>query len=1366
MQEGDESDGWPQGGKSRPPEESQLETALRGQEDSDFGDSFLKEVVRGPVVVRRPFPGERLGGWDGRRFEFLQELGAGGMGWVARAWDAQLQRVVALKFLLPRQELAELALREARVIARLDHENIIRIFDVSEWRRPPGEPRIPFLVMEFLDGESLAQAMRRERPGLRHTLEIMSAVAAGLAHAHEHHIVHGDLKPSNVFVTHKGVVKLLDFGLARFIDPSTSSIPNLPMAGTPPYMAPEQWRGEALDEHTDIWAAGVMLYEMLTGALPYPSTSLEELRAKVLSPEPVPLLREHHPELPWALESLLAVALAKEPSKRLLSASELQEELRELEEYLRPGHRPARALAPQRRQVTLVSCRLEGLVHLARQLDPEDFGECEAAFHRSFSKVIHQHGGFVTLCMGNEALACFGYPVTREGDSERAVHAGLLLASSVLQALQERLPQESLSSLAVKVGIHTDMVVLDGFSQEVRGSTPSIQGEAPKVATWLASQAGLGEVVLSQETHTLVHRAFETRLLGARALEGARSVRVFRVVGARQTVSRFDRTLAASGSLSPLVGRERELGELLAYWEVSRRGNGGFVLLSGEAGIGKSRLIQELLERVPQAHALQLRLQCWSQFSTSAFHPIIELVQRLFVSPKRSPQENLRMLEARLVRWELKQVQVHLLASLLSLPVAETSPHRRLTPEREMEEVLEALELLLLRTSQVRPVLLVVEDLHWADPSTLKLLGSLSERVERAPILGVLSARPEFRPPWPPRPDFHPLVLERLTAPCTLRLVKEVARGRTLPEPVLEQLVARTDGVPLFVEEMTHALLEGGSVVPIPTTLQELLLARLDSLPRRQKELAQLCAVVGRSFTRQLLSRLTRMSEASLRRDLLGLVTAGLLQRNEESTGIGYQFRHALIQEAAYQSLPRTARRQHHQRIAQTLVEHFPDVVESRPELLAHHYTEAGEPQPAISAWMKAGLRASQSYANQEAVSHLTQALKLLRGLLPTPERSQEELELLLALGLPLVQLQGYRSPEVERTYIRVLELLREGGDVLSQLKLPYWGAFAYFFTQKKYQEAHGVAEFLVLLGERQHCADLLSLGHRMMATDFFTWGHMPVARQHIELALAHSGDGRELARHRMLAVKYWINPRAMALAFSSVIRSVLHEPGLARQQAREAVELAGKLGHPHTCAGVLTYAAIGAQIRREARSTLEWTEPCLALAREHRFRLWLWWSTILKSWALAWLGRAEEGLDLMLVALSEWERSGVLIGTPHNFGMLADIYLKLGRAEEGLVAVQRALAPTQLPAGERAWEADLHLIRGQLLLLRDRDAEAREEFLVALQVARRQGARLYESWAQARLAGQSEGLGLPPDGLSPHSGTMHPLGQGDEPLP
>ncbi len=1311
------------------PEERELEV-----EDLDFGDSFLEEVVRtSPLMMRRLGAGERLGGRDGRRFEILEPLGEGAMGQVFRARDEELQRVVALKLLFPREEHADLSLREARAIAKLDHENIVRIFDVSEWSVAPGLPRVPFLVMECLEGESLAALLARERLALPRALELMRGVAAGLAHAHSHHVIHRDLKPSNIFLTTLGGVKLLDFGLAWVgAGNGGGGVPHLPMAGTPPYMAPEQWRGAAVDARTDVWAAGVVLFEMLTGELPYPSHDLEELRARVLSPEPVPLLRERRPELPWEVEALVSVMLAKEPAQRLLTAAELGDELRELEEHLRPGRRVSRAVAPQRRQVTLVSCRLEGLVELAEVLDPEDFGELEAAFQRRASLVLQRQGGFITLCMGDEVLACFGYPLAREEDSERAVRAGLALPEAVHAALRERLPPGPPPRLAVQVGIHTDMVVLDDILPELSGRTLTIQGEAPRVAAWVARQAGPDEVLVSQVTDTLVRRAFETRALGPRSFEGRRDMVVLRVECPRRVVSRFERVRAGTGALTPLVGREEELRRLLGHWEAVRGGQGCFVLVSGEAGIGKSRLIEELRERVGEEQALWVRMQCWASFGTSAFHPVIEALQRSWLRPELPPRENLRTLELLLEGWGLSPLQRRLLAALLGLPVAEDSPHLRLTPERRKEELLEALSLLLLRSAEARPVVWVVEDLHWADPSTLQFVGWLLERVEHSRVLGVFSARPEFRPPWTHHPCFHVLALERLQGAFAARMVKEAAGGRPLSEELLAQLVERTEGIPLFAEEMTRAVLEQGPSPSIPVTLRELLLARLDALPRRQKELAELGAVVGRSFSPELLTWVTGAGESSLRRDLVGLVTAGLLlPPQEELRETDYQFRHALIQEAAWQSLPRRTRREYHRRIARALEEHFPEVVETQPEVVALHYTEAGVLTPAIRYWRRAGLLASQRSANQEAVSHLHQALRLLRSLPESGSLTREELQLLLALGIPLTQVQGYGSPEVARTYARVRELFREVGDSLPHLELNIWGAFAYYFARTLYSEAHEVAELLVDLGQRQGDRELLALGHRMMATTCFAWGRMAEALMHTEEALRCSDF--DLEEHRRLAVRDWVNPRVAALAYGTLVLSAVGQFKRAECFTREALELAERIDHPHTLAFALTYCAVGCQLRDDARQALVLAERGRALSSEHRFLLWLLWCNLLRSWALSELGRPQEALVLMRQGLERWERMGPRSGKPHNLGMLASIHLRLGQAREGLALVEQALEVPER-TGERNYSAELHRLRGELLRRLGREAEAREAFLEAIRLATEQEAQGYARRARESL--------------------------------
>ncbi|WNG16713.1 protein kinase [Cystobacter fuscus] len=1297
-----------------------------GLDDSEFDDSLLRAVADGPALFRKPAIGERLGGSDGRRFEILGELGQGGMGQVFRARDAELQRVVALKFFRPRADAGangsslELLRQESRAIARLDHENIIRVFDVAEWVGASWEPRIPFLIMECLEGESLASLLRRERrPGVRRALEVMEGVAAGLAHAHERHVLHRDLKPSNVFISPQGRVKLFDFGLAwsRLAGDAASAF--LPMAGTPAYMSPEQWRGGAQDARSDLWSAGLLLYELLCGELPYPYDGLDALREHVTSSEPVPSVRLRCPEVPEEVEALVASLLAKAPEARLPSAHQLLARLRQLQEGLGPWREEPRAVVPQRRAVTLMSCLLVGAQGVSETSDPEDLSELEATFHKRCSEIIQAHGGSITSCMGEEVLACFGYPVAHEEDAEHAVAAALELSAD---------------GLTLQLGLHTETVVLDDGLPQLHGRAPTIQGEAPRIAAWLARQARPGTVVLSPATHALVRPAFDASPLGERSFEGlskARSMPLWRVERARETVFRFDRTLAA-GALTPLVDRDEELRRLLGFWKEAQEGRGSFVLLSGEAGLGKSRLLEELRQRIPPSSCILLRCQCWSQYTQSAFHPIIEMMQGLLrLAPEGSPQDNRRVLDARLTQWGLDEEQRELLAAFLSLPSGGAAPRFPLSPEQRKERTREALTALLLHQSRTRPVLALVEDLHWADPSTRELLDMVLSRMEHARVLVVASTRDaDGSGLHAERLSFHHLALNRLPAPLTARLVCEAA-GTALPEETVHLLVEKTEGVPLFVEELTHQVAAGGSVPSLPLTLNGLLLARLDALPVRLKTLAQLCAVVGRGFTRTLMTSLTRREPSSLREDLGALVTAGLLQRSEDvEEGVAYQFRHALFQEAAYQSLPRGPRRHHHRRIAQALEEQFPKVVQTQPELLAHHYTEAGVPTRALVYWRSAAQRALQRSANQEAVNHLNQALTLLGTQPDTPQRTQQELQLLSLLGIPLTQVRGLRAPEVKRTYARVRELIPLVGDALPTLEVSYWGSFSYSYCRAEYREAYTLGEQLVEVGSRQRHQELLVLGYRMMANILFMWGRMREALDYAERAVACSDFSLE--EHMRLAVRHWVDPTAVALAHGALIQSVAGNHDRALRWGRDARLLAERIGHPLTHAYVLLYSAVASQFQGDARRTLALAEACLELVREHRVRLlveWVMWVGMLRAWALSELQLPEAGLAQMRLGLGRWRLVGLHAAIPHFVGLLAQVHLRRRRPQEALRAVNEALRWVE-STGERFFEAEVYRVGAQAWRELGDEARALEFLERAVHIAREQGAGLFEQRA------------------------------------
>ncbi|MCY1074703.1 protein kinase domain-containing protein [Archangium lansingense] len=1301
---------------------------------SDFEDSLLLELRQSEPLHGLPLPGARLGGPDGRRYHILAWMGGGGMGQVFRAGDETLQREVALKFLLPRSGFEAEALREARAVARLDHENIVRIFDVSEWRSSPDEPGLPFLVMECLEGEPLSALLKRGRLEVRHALEVLEGLATGLAHAHERGLVHRDLKPANVFLTPTGTVKLLDFGLSHLLASSDRRVPLLPGAGTPGYMAPEQWRAGLQDARTDVWAAGVVLYEMLTGELPFPLATLLELRERVTSEEAMPPVRARNPEVPSEVESLLATALAKDPARRFPTARELRQELHELRARLaRPGFDESGPVTRQRRRLVLLSCQLTGLSGLAGRLDAEDLGDLEVGFHQECDEVIRWHGGSVNLAMGGEVFACFGCPQVREDDAERAVRAALHLAHAVPELLQRKLPHLSLAGLGTKVGLHTDRMVLD---------TRAMQGEAPRVVSWLASQAGPGEVLVGEATWRQARGAFETESLGARTftgLMGPTPLDVHRVLREREVRVRFDRTLVAGG-LTPLVGREPELRRLMELWDAAREGRGAFVLLRGEAGLGKSRLLQELRERVPPETALRLRFQCWSSPGASALPPIAEGLRRPFqFSPGGSPQQHLEELEARLGAMDQPRENIQLLGLLLALPVPEGAPVYRLTPARRMEKTYEALRDLLLCVARQRPVLLAVEDLHWADSSWLELLGHVLERVEGARILVVLSARPEFQPAWPSRPWLHQLTLERLPDGLATALVKEAAHGTPLPEQTVRALAEKTDGIPLFIEEMTRLVLEGGTVDSIPVTLHELLLARLDMLPSGRKTLAQAGAVVGREFSLALLATVTGREETDLRRELGGLVDAGLLLEEQEgSDEPDYQFRHALFQEAAYQSLPRDERRRRHQHIARVLEERFPAVVKARPEVLAHHHTEAGELALAIPYWCQAGVRDIQRLANPEALAHLTRAQELV-GKLPEAERDAgEELTVFAARGLALVHVRGYNSPEAARTYARALELLRRMDEFPPQVELCIWSLSTYYSMRAEHHLCRELAERVVRLGERQKNQELLAMGYQMRAATFTDQGRFRLALESSELALACVRS--DLARD-------WDAPLAVhpagLLAVAASILSISGRLEQARRYSREALEQLRRIDHPPTTALVLTNTALACQLRREVQQASRFSDETIAICSGRSHEGWLTWARVLQGWVLAELGQPREGLALIHQELARWRRSGIRSRLPNFLCVLAGAHLRLGQLREGLVAVDEALSEAR-ETGEHNMEAELYRLRGELLHAGGQEREARDDFSRAITVAREQEALLFELRATVSLGRLLRDTGQP----------------------
>ena len=692
---------------------------------------------------------------------------------------------------------------------------------------------------------------------------------------------------------------------------------------------------------------------------------------------------------------------------------------------------PVTAPEAERRQLTVMFCDLQGSTSLSQQLDPEELRDVIRSYQEVCAGAVSRFDGYIAKYLGDGLLIYFGYPQAHEDDPQRAVRSGLGIIEDI-SALNDRLRDEKGLELVVRVGVHTGLVVAGEMGSGDTLETLAIVGETPNIAARLQETAEPNTVVISDVTANLIQGFFVCDSLGSPELKGlSEPMELFAVLSESGAQTRFD---IATAHLTPLVGREQEVGLLLDRWEQATEGLGQVVLLSGEAGIGKSRLIEEVTERLGEAPQIR-RLRCSAYHQNSALHPVLECLEgRLGFEREDSAEERLGKLERALIKVDFPLSEaVPLLSVLLAIPLAERFPALTTGPEVQRERTRELLvALLLLDTHEDQPVFLVVEDLHWADPSTLAVLGLLLDQAPTAKVLALLSFRPEFTPPWPSRAYVTPIMLSRLTRRLAGEMVGRLTGGKTLPEEVLSQVAAKSDGVPIFVEELTRMLLESdllkevgdhyeltGPLAPlaIPSTIQDSLTARLDRLSSA-REVAQLGAVLGREFTYEMINSVSPLGEKLLGTHLQELVRAEFLYQRGLPPDAMYTFKHALIQDAAYNSLLISRRQQYHQRTARVLEEGFSDIVEIQPELLAHHYAEAGFADEAVSYWQRAGERALANYAHEEASNHFERALISRQVPLSgtEPAADSDAAELLFGLGRSrLARLSGRSTRELAR---------------------------------------------------------------------------------------------------------------------------------------------------------------------------------------------------------------------------------------------------------------------------------------------------------------------------------------------------------------
>jgi class 3 adenylate cyclase/predicted ATPase len=1093
-----------------------------------------------------------------------------------------------------------------------------------------------------------------------------------------------------------------------------------------------------------VQSKGRVAYRALKRRFEIDDEYLEDLKAELIDAEQV-ARDEEGKVLVWAGKEQRAPHEEEESSKPQSARLALHSLL------------PAARAEGERRQLTVMFCDLVGSTALSEQLDPEELREVVGRYQEACTAVIQRYAGHIAQHLGDGLLVYFGYPVAHEDDAQRAVRAGLeIIAALQSSPLQHRqLPQP----IQVRIGIHTGLVVIGEIGSSEKREILAL-GETPNLAARVQGMAEPDTVVMSAVTQRLVQGLFECEDLGPQTLKGISvPVSVYRIIRESTAQSRFE--VAVSTGLTPLVGRDEELTLLQRRWTQAKEGAGQVVLLSGEAGIGKSRLVQTLKEQALAEGTTRIEFRCSPYHQNSALYPIIDHLYRLLQFQREEPpQVKLNKLQQTLATYRFPQADtLPLLATLLSLPQAEGVPPLTLSPQKQKQKTQEILVAWIMAETQKAAVYCAWEDLHWVDPSTLEVLTLFLEQIPTTRVFSILTFRPEFTAPWSPRSYFTQLTLNRLGRPYVEAMVEKVTSGKSLPADIVQQIVTKTDGVPLFVEELTKMVLEsglvreengryvgthGGASIPplaIPSTLQDSLMARLDRLAP-VREIAQLGSALGREFSYELLQAVSSMDDASLQQGLRQLVEAELVYQRGLPPHATYLFKHALIQDTAYQSLLKSRRQQLHQQIAQVLAEQFPETVETQPELLAHHYIEAGLKEQAIPYWQKAGQRASQRSANVEAIVHLSKGLELLKMQPDTTERSQQELRLQLALGVPLMATKGYSAPEVEQTYARSRELCQQSGET-PQLFPALFGLVAFHLVRGEFQTARDLSEQLLRLAQSvQEPALLVSARHALGQALFFQ-GELVSAREHLARGIAVYDP----QQHHSLALLYGTDPGAHCLLFIAQVLWHLGYPDQALKRVYEALSLAQKFAHPFNLAFALNTVAAIHQFRREIEATQKRAEETIALCIDQGFALVLAIGTIRRGWALVQLGQGEAGTTQIRQGIDAHKACGAILGRSYYLLQLAEAYGKAEKVEEGLTLLAEALE--LIDKGGRVLEAELYRLKGELTLQQANqkskgkrkkgvrssspqppsgaEREAEQCFLKAIEVAQRQQAKSLE---------------------------------------
>jgi class 3 adenylate cyclase/predicted ATPase len=988
----------------------------------------------------------------------------------------------------------------------------------------------------------------------------------------------------------------------------------------------------------------------------------------------------------------------------------------------------------ERRQVTVMFSDLVGSTALSARMDPEDLREVISAYQKCVAETAGRFGGFVAKYMGDGVLVYFGYPQAREDDAERAVRAGLELVTAVSDL-------KTHAVLQTRVGIATGLVVVGDLIGSGASQEQAIVGETPNLAARLQGVAEPNSVVIAESARKLLGNLFELEDLGARDLKGITvPVRAWAALRPSLVESRFE-ALHGSG-LTALVGREEELELLLRRWSKAKKRAGQVVLVSGEAGIGKSRLTAALLERLSAEPHTRLRYFCSPQHTDSALYPIISQMERAAgLAHNDTPQAKLDKLDAVLAQSFTPPQDAALFAEMLSLPNDGRYRTLELAPQQRRQKTLEALTAQLEALSRQRPVLMVFEDAHWADPTSLEAFGRVVDRIKTLGVLLIVTYRSEFEPPWIGRPYVTALILNRLGEGEIAAIVDGVIGNKLLPASIKQDIIERTDGIPLFVEEMTKAVLEAESEsdvrqiaarVPspaqaVPASLHASLMARLDRLGAA-KDVAQIGAAIGREFSHALLEAVVGKPDAELELTLDRLIAAGLLFRQGVAPHATYLFKHALVREA-YGTLLREARRGLHARIAETLQSHFSEIVENQPELLARHCTEAGLIDGAASFWGKAGQRSLESSALVEAVAQLTRALDLMETLPGTPALRREQIKLQVALANALMVVKGYAAPDAQaalgqaRAYIERAEALGEpleDPSPLFSVLLGFCSAALNAFNGDMMREL--AAQYLAL-AEKHGAAFLRMIGHRLMGQSLVCTGNLAQGRAHLDRGIALYDPAQQPP-----VTRFGTDPRVTVLSLRSSTLWSLGYPEAALKDADEALSAAREIGQALTLMHTLLHVEIVYFFCGNYAKAKALSDELVPFADEKGAWYWKMFGMLGQGHVPALTGNAADAIRIFTTAVAAVRSAKATISLPLNLSLLAIAHADVGNFDEAWRCIDEASYLIET-TNERWFEAEVNRIAGEIAFKSPEAGETKAEayFERALAVAREQQAKSWE---------------------------------------